>query len=127
KLTATGETDEARRRHRRHFAGRVMMAFRDKLLFPGLEWGRRATREMEHYNAALVSALAESDVEVAAALTLAALAPEAPGRPAVAAPPLGAAAGLAGTRGGPAAAPRPVGAAVLALGGRRGRASGAEV
>ena len=126
KLTATGETDEARRRHRRHFAGRVMMAFRDKLLFPGLEWGRRATREMEHYNAALVSALAESDVEVAAALTLAALAHEAAGRPAVAARLLGGAAGVAGTLGEPALPLPAVAELVVAMGGRLGEAFGAE-
>src|SRR5581483_10584213 len=65
KLAEAGDGDEARARHRRHFAARVSAAFDAGVRFFSYDWGRQAVREREHFHAALASALADGDRESA--------------------------------------------------------------
>ena len=65
KLADAGETDETRKRHRGHFVGRVLAAFRESVPFYRIEWARQWAADSENHNAALGSALTDDDLEAA--------------------------------------------------------------
>jgi tetratricopeptide (TPR) repeat protein len=63
KLGAAGEADATRGRHRRHFVGRILAAYRAGMGFFDPEWHQKAAIDGENYNAALASGLIAGDLE----------------------------------------------------------------
>jgi tetratricopeptide (TPR) repeat protein len=65
KLRAADEADATRGRHRRHFVGRILAAYRAGIGFFDPAWGQHVAIDGENYNAALASGLVAGDLESA--------------------------------------------------------------